>query len=411
MNDSDRDRDSRMNESGKSFNRLIHRWLFAILLVGSTTTSTAIAMTVADELIRDLTDQLTAAKGRERVEARGNLAMALDANGRVEEALKEYLRSARQREGDHWQYLLGVALTQSGQYEAAARTLRRVLKRSPGNRHAAFWLAVSEDRDGGTPAWPGDISAKAIEGVSGVNWSSLSDAERLTIHWTLETYGEDPLLDERVRYIRDDAILRDFVEQMHPVDPLSALRILSSLPGERTLADLVLMARLSLVTGHDALALQAAISGLEETPDEMSLHRIAARLYSSRGDDDLAYPHLNAIVESFEPSQPLNDEDRAVVEQLGTIELFNGHQDRSLSLFERAGTWTGAYQSGLIHGSRQNYKAAVRAFEAAIAINPQCERCFYFLGQALGEMGQFEAARRALRQSQTLRRDSGSGGQ
>ena len=75
----------------------------------------------------------------------------------------------------------------------------------------------------------------------------------------------------------------------------------------------------------------------------------------------------------------------------------------ALELLRSADTWTGAFQAGLIEGTRLNYRAAISSFERAIALNPTCERCFFFLGQSLGELGQFEAARDAIRQSQALK--------
>ena len=149
-------------------------------------------------------------------------------------------------------------------------------------------------------------------------------------------------------------------------------------------------------------------------PDEpssavLSLHRIAANVYSERGRDDLAYPHLTEIVSMYDGETILNDEDRTFVEQLGLIEVRNGRQQVALELLLRAGTWTGAYQAGLIEGARQNYRAAITAFEKAIALNPECDRCYYFLGQSLGELGRFDAARDAIRRSQELKAASTAG--
>ncbi|MEM7364147.1 MAG: tetratricopeptide repeat protein [Pseudomonadota bacterium] len=369
---------------------------------------TAHATSPLDTLITHLEADVKQLRGNERTMARGRLALTLDANGRVEEALKEYQRLIRTREGSQWRYLLGVTLIQSGQSAEAVRVLRRLVQQSSGGWIESFWLAVAQQSERDEALWPEGVSEKTKAQIADVNWGSLTNAQRLTVHWGFEAYPPDPILERRIGYVRDESMVAEYIGLVRDTRPKSALRILSSLPGDPTLSQLVDMASLSLELDLNARALDTALAGLAISDDEIFLHRIAARLYSERGRDDLAYLHLTRIVDSLQGAVT-SDADRSVVEQLGLIEVRNGRQQVALELLRRADTWTGAYQAGLIEGARRNYRAAISSFERAIALNPTCERCFFFLGQSLGELGQFEEARDAIRQSQALRDSSEQG--
>ena len=297
---------------------------------------------------------------------------------------------------------MGVALIQSGQSKEAVRILRRLVDQSSGGWIESFWLAVAQQSFQGEALWPEGVSKKTKAQIADLNWGLLTNAQRLTIHWGFEAYPPDPILDRRIGYVRDEPTVAEYIRLVRDSRPKSALRILSSLPGDPTLAQFVDMASLSLELDLNARALDAALAGLAISDDEIFLHRIAARLFSERGRDDLAYVHLTRIVNSLR-GEITSDADRSVVEQLGLIEVRNGRQQVALELLRRADTWTSAFQAGLIEGTRLNYRGAISSFERAIALNPTCERCFFFLGQSLGELGQFEAARDAIRQSQALK--------
>ena len=360
------------------------------------------AASAVDTLISHLEADVKQLRGNERTMARGRLALTLDANGRAELAIKHYQRLIRTHEEWRWRYLMGVALIQSGRSKEAVRILRRLVDQSSGGWIESFWLAVAQQSLQGKALWPEGVSKKTKAQIADLNWGLLTNAQRLTIHWGFEAYPPDPILDRRIGYVRDEPTVAEYIRLVRDSRPKSALRILSSLPGDPTLSQFVDMASLSLELDLNARALDAALAGLAISDDEIFLHRIAARLFSERGRDDLAYVHLTRIVNSLR-GEITSDADRSVVEQLGLIEVRNGRQQVALELLRRADTWTSAFQAGLIEGTRLNYRGATSSFERAIALNPTCERCFFFLGQSLGELGQFEAARDAIRQSQALK--------
>ena len=406
-----------VDSAGAGLTLLLRRSLRLCVLVTVSSLNLFSPVTSAsstDAFINHLEADVKRLRGEERVVAHGRLAMALDANGRIEGALRVYRRLARQRGDDRWRYLLGVMLVQSGQYVEAVRVLRRVTDRLSDSRKAQFWLAVAQQRHHGSALWPGEVPDETVAEMTAVDWSKLNHAQRLTIHWTLDGYPDDPLLDQRIGYIRDAEVVRDYVEAASDIRPLSVLRVLWSLQGDRTFSELLLMTNLGAALGQESRTLEAALAGIALAPEEQTvaalpLHRIAARLFSARGRDDLAYSHLIEIVGQHDATTSSSEEDRTFVEQLGLIEVRNGRQQIALELLLRAGTWTGAYQAGLIEGARQNYRAAIAAFEKAIALNPECDRCFYFLGQSLGELGRFDAARDAIRRSQVLKAASPEG--
>ena len=233
-------------------------WICALVAASGLILFSPIALaTSAEAYINLLEADVKRSRGVERVVAHGRLAMALDANGRVGEALKEYRRLSRQRGDDQWRYLLGVTLVQSGQYAEAVRVLRRVVDRLPEARPAQFWLAVAQQGHQGDASWD-SIAAQTVSEMAAISWSELNHAQRLTIHWTLVGYPDDPILDQRIEYIRDPGIVRDYVDEAGNARPLSALRVLWSLPGDRTFYELGMMARLGVALGQEASAASRA---------------------------------------------------------------------------------------------------------------------------------------------------------
>ncbi len=374
---------------------------------------------------------------------RGRLAMAYEINGFPAEAIATYQQAeALAPDQFHWPYFYAVLEHRSGKPEAALGGLDRAL--SIDDEYAPAWLWRGQVlNDLGRHEHAAEAYRRAIDlnmpvfGSIGLARALLSDARPADALGVLEPLAQiadstevfhllalaydrlalpeesrlasmrkgttrrtwpDEIMDLRIYYLRDPIISLQYgIERVAEGDYDQAIRILESLRERRGHHRDLLdnLARAYAEVGQFAPAFEVANEGLAHHPDHVPFHYYIARLYVHRQDAESALRHLHRATEldrGHAPSQEL----------LGTILSGRQRYREALIALNASGTSEAMYYAGMIEGAQQRWPESIGYFERAIAGDPTCRKCYYYMGQSLGEAGRYADARRALTRAREL---------
>jgi protein O-GlcNAc transferase len=349
-------------------------------------------------------------------DANGALAMALDAQGRLDGAVTYYDRARRLAPGSlRWNHLLGLALLAQGRPAEAADALRRALAADPGNAPSRRALAEALLAQG-----LADDSRQEYEALLAVNPVDPRALHGLGRALALQGDAEGALLAfERAvaaapafaaaRYdlalaYRDAGRADDSARQMRlyeanrnaappAADPLRAqVTALRADPTHR-LARAAEMENAGDLEG----ALAEHLAALKEDPEMVQAHINLVALYGrlSRGADARA---------SYRQALELSPDRAELHYNLGVLELTEGHVAEAERAFSKAVELNPDYAAALINlgqtlEARRAYAQAAPLYARAVAARPDDLLARYHHGrmllgngQAREAIAQFEAA-------------------
>jgi len=304
---------------------------------------------------------------------RTELARALEARGRHEEAAAEYARVARALRGDaraQGPVLRdqGRAELAAGDVDAAIATLGRALRlvaRSSGLRVEVLDLLVDAHRRG-------DRLDELVDRLSGSR-----DADTAAVLGRLydELQREDEAVAAYKRALRGRP--RDLDTRLRLIQLLSrsgrlddAMREYQALirAAPREPRFVVELAQLLMQTGRRDEALRLARSTGRKHPRDPVVHRALAELYARWGEDDLAADEI-ALLARIDPDDPAN------LVALGAQRLAEGDEQGALAAWRRilrteSDEARAQATLGGVLADHDQLTAAAKAYERAVELAP-----------------------------------------
>ena len=378
--------------------------------------------------------------------ARGNLAMAYDANGFYAEAISTYEEAAfLSPEEFRWPYYMGIVQSEIGDLQAAIQSVDLALNidplYAPGLLRKSVWLVYEREFE------RADQSLQILlESDIPIHLRSIGNMARGRALIGMNDPQKaiellEPLLggmfDSQVRHP-----LRTAYRQVGRTADLKALgqsvaevkydwpdqrrdQIFASVrgsSGELKIAEtllstgqvdraLTLLKKLRQIKPEDPSilnnlatayvrknqmneAFQIYNEAIDIHGDYFLLHFNLGTAYELSGDRERALNHFDRVLE-LRPTMSRALQRRAML--LSDL----GRHDEALTAIEEAimagaGTAQMSFYAGLIKGSQGKWLEAVREFETAINIDPRMVRSYLFLGHALIELNRFDEAARAF---------------
>ena len=378
--------------------------------------------------------------------ARGNLAMAYDANGFYVEAISTYKEAMfLSPEEFRWPYYMGIVQSEIGDLHAAIQSVDLALKIDPYYAPAllrkSVWLVYEREFERAD-----QTSRKLLESDLPRQLRSIANMVRARALIGMNNPQQaiellEPLLggmfDSQVRHP-----LRTAYRRVGRTEDLKALgqsvaevkydwpdqrrdQIYASVrgvSGELKMAEtllakgqvdraLTILKKLRQIKPEDPSllnnlatayvrknqmneALQIYNEAIDLHGDYFLLHFNLATAYELSGDRERALNHFDRVLK-LRPTMNRALQRRAML--LSDL----GRHDEALTAIEEAnlagaGNAQMAFYAGLIKGTQGKWLEAVREFETAINIDPRMVRSYLFLGHALIELNRFDEAATAF---------------
>ena len=414
------------------------------IIVGAESEDPELASFLTDRAQRASTDAGSAV-------ARGQLAMAYDANGFTDAAIDSYAQAAALDADEFlWPYLGALLLADTGEYDRALNRLDQALTIDPD--YAPGWLwrgnwlmdlgrveeaasAFQHARRGAT-----EETGRAAADV-GLARVLLAQGNAQEAHELLNVLAEEALHPYILRLLaRSNRVLgkeaapfptggtdapalewtdprraqlqdhvRGFDGRLQQAERLlsrgeaeAALEILEPLrkqrPGDRTLLNNLAIAYAT--TGKPATAMATLQEGLEQHGDYYLFHINAAAAYEERGDLRAALTHTEQAL-ALQPAFPPAHERKVA------LLIAMQRHDEALTAAEAA-IDQGApsaellYRAGVLEGARGRWNNAITHFAAAVDFSPTFAQAHLALGRSLGEAGRHDEAHAALTAAERL---------
>jgi tetratricopeptide (TPR) repeat protein len=380
---------------------------------------------------------------------RGRLGIAYDANGFVREARTTYSQAETLApQTFHWPYYQAIAAEIAGEHETALHSLARAIGIDDAYGPAWLWrgqIALTLGRY--TEAEHAYRRAMDLDtepfGQTGLAESLIHQKQDSAARELLQTLANEHPEVKRVtellsarpnstqtqthriqwpdeRLALKQHYIRSFSKRIEHADKLvlrhhldQAIRIFESLSAQRPQHQAVItgLGNAYIQAGLDDAAFALFKTSLSHHPNYVPLHHGLASLYRQRGDDASAIHHLRQALTSQPGESELVAQPGEVqtLELLGFVLMRNGMDPSALDALNAAGSPTAMYYAGMIEGAQGRWQRSIDYFERAIAADPQCAPCYFYMGQSLGEAQRFEEARNAIRRAQTLNAQSVTG--
>ncbi len=373
---------------------------------------------------------------------RGELAIALDANGFDEEAISVYGAAARLAPDEFdWPYFQALLLVQvRSDYEQALTSIEAAIEVDEGYVPAwlsrGAWLRALDRHEEARQAYKRAAALGAgAPAVVGLAHLHLDDGQFQAAVDLLEPVNQttpDPRLEALLgrayralgrndeakiasargsaattamqwidpKLSRHAAFIAGFSNRLlHAQNliqagrPRDAMAIAESLVEDRPQDIAAINTNAALERFDIVRALLA--DGLELYPDDARLHQMMANVFRQESDDAGAERHLELVL-AAEPNNA------RALEELGWLIARQGRADEGRALLERA-LDNGArepkevlYRLGLLYGTAGDWEAAVRRFHDATQIDGSFTMAYVHLARCLAESGEHQQALAAL---------------
>jgi tetratricopeptide (TPR) repeat protein len=289
----------------------------------------------------------------------------------------------------------GIEQFHKGQYVEARKTLERALKQSPGDAHAATFLALARAATGGC--------AEALPELAAQFRTSASELRRLAGVGLAQCHLAESRFDEAYPVIRS-------LEERDPADAdvlyLSAklhmkawngvvLRMFEKTPASYRVNQL--SAEILEVQGRFAEAAAEYRKAIAKNPAAVNLHYRLARALLMESHAPEA---LDAARKEFEAELALNPSDAAAEYQVGQILAAQQREADAAVRFARAAELAPDFGEALLAlGKLRAGDEAIALLERAVRLQPANEAARYSLMLAYRKAGR---AADALRQKEEL---------
>ena len=330
--------------------------------------------------------------------ARGNLAMAYDANGFYAEAISTYEEAAfLSPEEFRWPYYMGIVQSEIGDLQAAIQSVDLALTidplYAPGLLRKSVWLVYEREFE------RADQSLQILlESDIPIHLRSIGNMARgRALIGMNNPQAAIELLEPLLASVRVSSGELKMAETLLSTGQVDrALTLLKKLrqikPEDPSILNNLATAYVRKNQMNEAF--QIYNEAIDIHGDYFLLHFNLGTAYELSGDRERALNHFDRVLE-LRPTMSRALQRRAML--LSDL----GRHDEALTAIEEAimagaGTAQMSFYAGLIKGSQGKWLEAVREFETAINIDPRMVRSYLFLGHALIELNRFDEAARAF---------------
>lgn len=382
--------------------------------------------------------------------ARGELALAYDANGLNDAAIDTYLQAeALDAASFRWPYHRATALAEVDRHDEAISAVERALQLDSGYVPGWLWLGtwlLKQDRvddaaaaftQAGRLAVEAPMRTAASIGLARTHLRSgraaeaaellaplakpsqpyarqlLADARRRLGQEVAAPVGgsgaaapmnwPDPVQVEKTAYVRGFSgrlrVAREMLDHRRGEQALAILLELQrSRPDDRDLINNLGVAY--LMTARNEQAAQALKHGLALYPEHAPYHYNIGLYHEARQDDAQARQH-------FERAIALDASLAAAHQRLISLFVRGGDFGAAAAAIERATPVMQAspqahFEAGMVAGALEQWQRAIAQFERAIALDADFGRAHLFLARCLGQVGRDADARAALTEAERL---------
>lgn len=380
--------------------------------------------------------------------ARGQLAMAYDANGFTDAAVASYAQAQALDAADfRWPYLRALRLGETGDYAAALHAIGHALEIDPEYPSAWLWrgtwlldtgdaagaqrafeqaAAAAQDPRHALAARTGASRAFMAAGAFQQAADALADAAHPYALRLLarahQALGDEAAANNasarsaaepidwpdahRAELARHVAGFSGRLSQAESLleagNAKAAVEILEALreshPTDRTLLNNLAVAYGE--AGRPGSAFEVLLDGVEAYPDYYLFHINLAAAFEARGELASALRHTEKALALQESAKAAHDQRVRILRRLRRF-------DAALDAVDAAAA-AGAqhrdmlYDAAVLEGARGRWDAAIRRFEQLTEYAPNDAKGHLFLGHGLAEAGRLEDAASAFAKAEAL---------